>query len=628
MLRAFFIALAGLLVVSSAPAAVTSTRGDLRDLYFGEALYHAYLGEHFDAIARLDAELGQHYGLDEPELDSLQYHIGEAEFSVGDFELYYRMHQRAGRAIKVVLDGKVEDSVRNEAAFRLARLYFQKEQPVNAQQALERIRGKVPDAIRDDVAFLRAQVLMANGRFSDAVNLLRDLQNAKSLEGFAAYNLGIALWRDGHLEEGGRQLDRAGQISSNEPATLAMKDKSNLVLGSALLENKHADLARQYLERVRLSGPYSNRALLAAGWADVSDGRYERAVVPWTLLVQRDVTDRSVQEGLLALPFAYGKLNVYGKAALLYGKALESFGGELGKLTASIKSIHDGKFLDALRREELKQDGDWLVKLRNLPESPETYYLMDLMASHDFQTSLRNYLDLEELREKLVTWDDAIDAYAELVDVRRGYYQPLLPDIDKTFRALDSQMRVRLEQRERIAARISAMLVSPRPDFLATADERIAREKLAEIERAAKKSKGKTREEMLERVGRLRGVLQFRIQTEYDRRLTEAYQHQRQLDAVVQALKRQYDAFVRTRQAARQSYEGYQAIAQLRGRVRDAREKVATLIARQGHMLEAMAINELESRAKRLEEYQVKARFAMADSYDRAVKAQSAGRTQ
>ncbi|WP_455207584.1 hypothetical protein, partial [Kaarinaea lacus] len=34
-----------------------------------------------------------------------------------------------------------------------------------------------------------------------------------------------------------------------------------------------------------------------------------------------------------------------------------------------------------------------------------------------------------------------------------------------------------------------------------------------------------------------------------------------------------------------------------------------------------MAVNELEQRRQRLEEYQVKARFAMAESYDRATKA-------
>src|ERR1051326_5187712 len=72
------------------------------DLFFDEAFYHAYQGQYFEAIQRLDTELAQYHRLDEPGLDTLHYHINEAEFSVGDFELDYRMHYRAGRAIKRV----------------------------------------------------------------------------------------------------------------------------------------------------------------------------------------------------------------------------------------------------------------------------------------------------------------------------------------------------------------------------------------------------------------------------------------------------------------------------------------------------------------------------------------------
>src|SRR5713101_9585980 len=93
---------------------------DLRDPYFGEALYHVYQGQYFDALQRLDTELAQYHGLDEPRLNTLYYHVNDAEFAVGDLELDYRMHQRAGRAVKAVLEGAVDESVRNEAAFRLA----------------------------------------------------------------------------------------------------------------------------------------------------------------------------------------------------------------------------------------------------------------------------------------------------------------------------------------------------------------------------------------------------------------------------------------------------------------------------------------------------------------------------
>jgi hypothetical protein len=46
-------------------------------------------------------------------------------------------------------------------------------------------------------------------------------------------------------------------------------------------------------------------------------------------------------------------------------------------------------------------------------------------------------------------------------------------------------------------------------------------------------------------------------------------------------------------------------------------------MARQGNMLETLAVNELTARRERLAEFQIKARFGMADSYDRATRAQT-----
>jgi hypothetical protein len=614
------------LVASSAAAGTTAPKDpkELKDLYFGEALYCAFQGDWFDAIARLDTELELYHGLDEPKLDTLHYHINQAEFDVGDFELAYRMHQRAGRAITAVIEGNVEEPVRNEAIFRLARIYFQKDQPVNALYAVERISGAVPSNIRDDLAFLRAHIFMANGRFAEAARVLRDLQGAKSLEGFSTYNLGIALLRDGKELEGRQYLDRTGRIDSNNALTLAIKDKSNLVLGSKLLEEKDFEGAKQMLDRVRLNGAFSNRALLGSGWADAFQGRWERALVPWSTLVTREVTDASVQEAMVAIPYAYGKLNVYSKAAVMYSSALAKFGSEIDKLDASIKSIREGHFLRALVREELKQDANWVVKLRKLPQTPETYYLLSLMASHDFQESLKNYLDLEQLRKKLETWEGDLDAFEEIIEQRRAYYEPLLPGIDREFRRLDSQMRLRLEQRERIKKRLKAMLVAPRPDYLATSQERIISEQIALLEQKLAADGTAVPKGIEARIKRLRGVLHWNIYTQYDRRLTEAYKHLRDLNQVVDRLKRQYTTFVRTRQAATQSYAGYNNVIRgVRLRIREAREKVGELMAGQGHMLETMAVNELTRRRERLAEFQIKARFAMADSYDRATREQT-----
>jgi len=302
----------GLALVLAAHPLVGS---DLKDLFFGEAFYHAYQGQFFDALQRLDTELGMYRGLDQPELDTLHYHINNAEFSVGDFELNYRMHQRAGRAIKAVLEGAVDEAVRNEAAFRLARIHFQKDQLDDAQNALARIHGVVPVQIKDDVEFLRANIDMATGRPGDAVNVLQQVHSDAGLSGFVAYNLGIALFQGGRNKEAIEQLDMAGRLQPGDAAGLAIRDKSNLVLGSMLFESGDFERAKQSLDRVRLDGLFSNQALLRAGFAEATAQKYDRALVPWNILVDREPTDAAVQEAMLAVPHAYASLNLYGRGS-------------------------------------------------------------------------------------------------------------------------------------------------------------------------------------------------------------------------------------------------------------------------------------------------------------------------
>ncbi|HEX5046293.1 MAG TPA: tetratricopeptide repeat protein [Gammaproteobacteria bacterium] len=598
------------------------------DLYFGEAVFYARQGHWFDALERLDAELGQHRAIDEPELDSLYRQLREAEFSVGDFELEYRMHLRAGHAITAVLEGAVDEQIRNDAAYRLARIHFQNGQLEDALQALDRIQGKVPEAIRGDVEFLRANVYLGLGRSEDAVAVLKRLQSVASLNGFAAYNLGVALLDEGRRDDALAQLERAGQAGGSGEAVLAIRDKSNLVLGTLLAESGQTENAKRFFDRVRLDGAFSNAALLASGWAAANGGDFERAVVPWSLLAAREPTDVAVQEAKLALPFAYGKLEVHGRAALSYASALDSFGGEIDKLDASITSIRDGKFLKALVREEVRQNTDWVIRLRSLPESPETYYLMELAASHDFQTAVQNYLDLDDLRRKLATWDVSFAAFDDLIEHRREYYEPLLPPVDAGFRELDSRMRLRIEQNKLLKQRLQGMLTAPRPDFLATADEQMAAAQLIDLENRLAGANTPEAEALRERIGRLRGVITFATRTEYHERLAQFDRHLTELGQALEVLNERYGAFVRTRQAAVHSFEGYGTpIDRLRTRVSQSLATVNQLVARQGHALELVAIDELTARRERLAEYQDQARYALADSYDRATKAQADAET-
>src|SRR6266542_4833044 len=108
-----------------------------------------------------------------------------------------------------------------------------------------------------------------------------------------------------------------------DEAGLAIRDKANLVVGSMLFESGDFERARQSLDRVRLEGPFSNQALLRAGWAEDSAKLYDRALVPWNILANREPTDVAVQEAMIAAPHAYASLKLYGRSALMYGRSLE-----------------------------------------------------------------------------------------------------------------------------------------------------------------------------------------------------------------------------------------------------------------------------------------------------------------
>ncbi len=629
------------LAMTQAQAASGLRHVDLHDLYFGEVLYDAYQDKYFTALSKLDNELEQYSEVDEKQLDPLHYNIGQAEFSVGDLEMRYRMSQRAAKAIQAVLGRGIDQTTRNLAALKLARVFFKKGEPQKVLYALdlirketeksryethyslELLRRKPPATFKKEVAYLRALAYIDTGEYSLAVKILQVLKKEELFQGFVLYNLGIAQIKSGQVEAGEQTFDELGQLETSDAGLLALKDKANIKLAYRYVKQGRAALAKKYFDRVRLKGPYSNKALLGAGWVAMSQGKFDRALVPWTLLHERSEVDPSVQEAMMAVPYAYGKLHAYGKSANLYSEAMDVFAREISRLDASIKSIRNGAFLKALLDEHGKKDKNWVVNLRELKDTPETRYTLDLMASNDFQQSYKNYKDLANLRHYLTKWLDDLDAFEQLIEKRRQYQQPLLPLVEKKFRKIDARMKFRLEQRDNLNTKIQNMLIAPRPEYLATVNERIALDKLTRIKEYLAAHPDQATAEVKSRVARLEGILLWSIRSNFDQRLTDAYNHLHSLDGIIKKLKLHYYSFIRTRQAATQSYEGYTIpIQKLRTRLYAAQKKLNSVIAKQGHVLELMAGNELVKRQKRLEEYQVKARFALAESYDRATKSQ------
>jgi uncharacterized coiled-coil DUF342 family protein len=167
------------------------------------------------------------------------------------------------------------------------------------------------------------------------------------------------------------------------------------------------------------------------------------------------------------------------------------------------------------------------------------------------------------------------------------------------------------------------LLTTPRPEFLATPAEQSILARIEALE-AAVAINFDSNEQTLQRLARLKGVLSFTLRTEYHERLTEFDKNVRSLDQAMAMVQDEYDEYVRNRQAATHSFVGYdKPMRRLRAEVEQSVEKIDQLMARQGHLLEVLAIEQLVARRDHLENYGDKARFALADSYDRATQAQA-----
>jgi len=492
-------------------------------------------------------------------------------------------------------------------------------------QYLDAIGKSASTELQQQAALLRGQSLIALEQYPQAIETLKPIQNASALAGYAAYNLGVAYMAAGDPVAAFQYLNKVGTLQTSDRTLAALRDKANLTIGATLLKNEKAAEARPYLERVQLQSAFANKALLWVGWSSAGEGKYEQALVPWMLLRQRDITDVAVQEALLAAPYGFSQLKAYGKSAVLYGEAVEKIDREITRLDDSMRSIREGKFLKAMLSEEAKHQEQWLFKLGATKDAPETRYLRNLMAGHSFNESYQNYRELDQLRRNLESGLQDVKAYKDLLNRRKQHYAPLLDQTDNAYGRAQKRLAQALTRRDRLAARLNMLLQKREPMQLATARERGLMKELQQSRRRLEAMRTQPGKDILMRKqAMLEGLLRWDIESEYASRLSQAHQHLRELDQEIARAQLSQTELTKAKAAAALSYQGYdRALQELQERLTYLLGKTEGLLAHQGQYMERRAISELMRRKRRLQQYRTKARFAMAESYDLALRAQS-----
>ena len=581
----------------------------IRDPHYGDTLFHFYQSHYFSAVTGLMAS--QHFG-------RVSQHADEAEVLRGGLLLSYGLHTEAGAIFARLIDKGAPPAVRDRAWYYLAKIRYQRGLASEAEAALARIEGRLPGELHDDRALLQAQLLMVRGDYAAAAAVLRGLSDSGEASRYARYNLGVALVRSGDTAAGNALLDALGQNPAVDEEQRALRDKANVALGFAALQDNRPQDARAALQRVRLASLQANKALLGFGWAAASMKETKLALVPWSELMQRDPSDAAVLEARLAVPYAYAELGAYGQALAGYEQAVADYEREQSVLDESIAAIRNGKLVQGLLERNPGAEMGWFWSIGELPELPHVAHLTSVLAEHEFQEAFKNYRDLLFLEHNLSDWADKLGAFDDMLANRKQAYAERLPRIREQARGIS--LPAMRERRTAVAEELAR--VEAQTDVAALADEKeLALRQRLERAKATIALLGETPEavEARERLRRAEGALTWRMIDQFPARLWEAKKSLRTIDQQLAEAAGREAALAQAQRDEPARLAGFDGrIAALDARVKALIPRVAALAGEQRVAMQDIAVAALERQKERLATYATQARFAVAQLYDRA----------
>jgi len=607
-----FMLVAGMLLPQAWAADDKSEPTLIKDAHFGEVLFYFYQEDYFPAIVRLLAAQKQ---------TQLENHIDESELLLGGLFLSYGHHLRAAEIFERLLAENVDQEIRDRTWFFLAKIWHQRGYLDESQRALDKIESEMPEPFGAERYMLQAQLLIENSQHDRAIALLGDWRGKDAWASYAKFNLGVAMVRSGRVDDAADILEKLGKLDPLNEELSSLRDKANLALGYAYLQDGQPRAAKKRLQRVRLDGPFSNKALLGVGWADAESDNFHRALVPWMELGSRDLLDPAVQESMLAIPYAMAKLDSISQAADHYLNAVEAFYEETKRIDQAIYRIESGEYLSEFLAQDPLETTGWYWQLAALPQAPESRFLFHLLATHRFQEGLKNYRDLNYLWRNLDEWQQSIGVYRAMLDTRELAYNERLPRIEHSLTQADLEGLI--ARKREFDARLNNIEQNADSFALATEHEvdlwgeiiAIERNPVIEVNIAEAR-------EIRDKIKLLKGTLQWDLDKEFKSRLWKIRRNLRQTgEALVETSRSRRQVDMTMRNEPLLFGEFNQRVDGLSPKIDDLKARVEDAMERQRAFMLGVAVDELRAQKQRLDTYTVQARFALAAIYDLAATA-------
>jgi hypothetical protein len=396
------------------------------DPRYGVVLYEYYQSNHFAALSEL--MVAEQKG-------GIQGHKDNPKLMRGSLTLALGLDKQAGIIYSDLLDANKPLEVKNTAWFYLSKIRYQRGEYESVNATLAKIISPISTDLLADVAAMRIQLLLKQNKVVEAEALLAETSAISRIRKafdrwrpYLNFNVATAYIRINERDRAALFLEKVivAPISKNvnfQLEQLALYDRAYLASAFSFFQNQEYQKAVDNFGRVRQSAAFSNDALLGLGWAEARLGNFEAALVPWSVLGRRTLTDESVQESLIAAPFAYLQLGDSDKAIERYTAAESIFTEQLVMLENVATQIQNESIIDILQLDESDTRYSWLQPEKNSLVASPSEYLSSLFALNRLQNPVQTLSDLLKMKRRLEQWQENLVAYTDLLNYRSATFR-------------------------------------------------------------------------------------------------------------------------------------------------------------------------------------------------------------
>ncbi len=580
----------------------------INDLRYGEALFNFYQENYFTSITNL--MVAKHR-------NPITSQNVDPELLLGGLYLYYGLHQYASDIFSGLVENNTSEETQDRAWFNIGKMQYRGELYQQANQTLAKVKDTLSSEREAERQNMLANTFLKQKDFSAAFDSIKELDTKQDWQTYAKFNMGISLIKSGENVEGTRLLNEISSLKTEDEELKALRDKTNVALGYAYIRQNLPQHATKYLQKVRLKGPLSAKALLGIGWAYQQQNNLEQALVSWMELKDWPVIDTAVQESLLAIPYTLEKMNKNQLALQHYNDAIENYTKELNSLVSVMKAVKAGELMFALRPAMVTENTLEPEYRNKLPDSISVPYLQHLVNSTDFQVVHKNYLDLIYLRKNLLKWRNQFSAYYLMLKERAKYYNKQLKTTRNDERLyLYNQLKAK---RDKLAEKVQQIKKHQRLSDLATEDEKEILQSLAKVKKTLTRlSKSDDYSEENEKYKLFQGLMQWDISTDYQPRYWKTQNELNQVDKALSETIQRLRSLRTSTKNAPNSYKGYYS------RIKDKQKKLDKLLRKIFHIIklqekqiEDQALLSLRQRYQQIKNYHTRASYSFARLHDR-----------